>query len=105
MQTGDIPKESLEALIVTIPKPSKPHDDPANYRPISLLNSDIKIYAKIHTSRISLYIPTFVHTDQVGFIPKRQATNGTRRFLDLIHWAETHASQEIWLGGFPGGFL
>lgn len=71
MQTGDIPKESLEALIVTIPKPGKHHDDPAIYQPISLLNSDIKIYAKILTSCISPYIPTLVHADQVGFIPKK----------------------------------
>lgn len=34
--TGEIPKESLKAVIVTIPKLGKSQADPANYRPSSL---------------------------------------------------------------------
>lgn len=97
MHTGDIPKESHEALIVTIPKPGKPHDEPAKYLPISLLNSDLKIYAKILATRISSFIPKLVHKDEVGFVPHRQASDGTRRFINLIQWAEHHKTPSLLL--------
>lgn len=33
-------------------------------------------------------MPHLVHPDQVGFIPHRQASDGTQRFVYLIHWVE-----------------
>lgn len=86
--TDNIPKESLEALIVTIPSPGKSTENPDNYRPISLLNSDIKIYSKILATRISQYSPKLVHKDQVGFVEEWQASNGAHRFINLILRAE-----------------
>lgn len=88
LTTGEIPSESLEAVITTIHKPGKPFQDPANYRPISLLNTDLKIYTKLLATRLAEYMPALIHPDQVGFIPCRQASDATRRFIDLIHWAE-----------------
>lgn len=35
-------------------------------------------------------MPHLIHSDQVGFIPMRQALDGTCCFVDLIHWAEHH---------------
>lgn len=85
---GKISKESQEALIVTLPKPGKSPDSPANYRPISLLNTDTKLYAKLLAQRLSTIIPQIIHPDQVGFVPGRQASDGTRRLIDLIQWVE-----------------
>lgn len=68
-----------------------------NYRPISFLNTDIKLYAKILASRISPYIPTLIHPDQVGFVPHRQAPDGTRWFIDIIQWAEHHHTPSLLL--------
>lgn len=78
------PAEMLQATISTTPKPGKSLDDPANFRPISLLNSDIKFFSKILATRINSYLPSLISPDQVGFVPHRQARDGTRRVLDLI---------------------
>lgn len=80
----------LEALIITIPKQGKPFDDPANYRPIFLLDTDLKLYAKLLATRLTTHIPYLIHSDQVGFIPHCQASDGTCRFIDLIQWTEHH---------------
>lgn len=75
-------------MITTIHKPGKSPHDPANYRPISLFNTDLKLYSKLLATRLATYMPTLVQTDQVGFIHSRQASDGTCRFIDMIHWAE-----------------
>lgn len=56
----------------------KPNSDStlwSNYRPISLLNLDIKLLAKILALRLNLIIGGLIHKDQVGFIPRRQASD------------------------------
>lgn len=74
MSSGVIPEEMLQATVVTLPKPGKTPDQPGNFRPISLLNSDTKLLA----TRILKVLPSLIHPDQVGFIKGRQAPDGTR---------------------------
>lgn len=47
-----MPPEALMAHITVLPKEGKDHTLPGNYRPISLLNTDIKILAKILVNRL-----------------------------------------------------
>jgi len=42
-----------------------------NYRPITLLNMDYKIYTKIIANRLREVAPDIIHKDQAGFMPKR----------------------------------
>lgn len=70
----------------------KPHADDTicmNYRPISLLNLDIKLLAKILASRLNNFIGNLIHRDQMGFIPVRQANDSIRRAVLLSHAAKT----------------
>lgn len=78
-------KELLEAIIITLPKSGKDPTSPLNYRPISLLNSDLKIYAKILANRIVNITPLLIKPDQVGFVKGRQAPDSTRRMLNIIN--------------------
>uniref|UniRef100_A0A8C5PGE3 Reverse transcriptase domain-containing protein n=1 Tax=Leptobrachium leishanense TaxID=445787 RepID=A0A8C5PGE3_9ANUR len=82
--SGTAPPELLKASIVTIPKPGKDPTLCSNYRPISLLNVDIKIYAKILANRLAPLLPKLVADDQVGFIQGRQGTDNTVRLLNII---------------------
>lgn len=84
-----MPKEALMAHITVLPKEGKDHSMPGSYRPISLLNTDIKILAKILANRLKPILPSLIHPDQTGFIMGREARDNSNRALQLIHWAES----------------
>ncbi|KAM9311530.1 E3 ubiquitin-protein ligase RNF213 [Gastrophryne carolinensis] len=78
------PKQSLEATISVIPKPGKDASLCSSYRPISLINVDLKIYAKIISLRLQPLLPDLIHLDQVGFVPGREARDNTNKLFNLI---------------------
>ena len=51
-EAGRLPPEMLEGTIPVLDK-KKSRDDPRNYRPITLLNSDYKILMRILTARMN----------------------------------------------------
>lgn len=55
--------------------------------PISLLNTDVKILAKILANRLKHLLPLITHPDQTGLIPGREARDNSVRAIKLIHWA------------------
>lgn len=72
------------AFISVIPKPDKDPTLVENYRPISLINNDLKILTKILANRINSFINQYIHKDQVGFIPGRQGSDQVRRAVDIV---------------------
>lgn len=73
-----------EAMIVLVPKPGKDQQDCAAYRPISKLNVDAKIFAKILANRLSQVIEDLVNIDQTGFMPGKGTDINIRRlYLNL----------------------
>jgi hypothetical protein len=63
--------------IIAILKPGKPADDPANYRPISLLSCIFKLLERIILSRIAPIVEPHIPADQAGFRPKRGTAEQT----------------------------
>lgn len=61
-----------------------------NYRPITLLNTDYKIFTKTIAIRLSKITHKVVHRDQAGFVPGRQITDQTRLVHDMLAYAEAN---------------
>lgn len=78
-----IPDSWQYADITLIPKEFLDLTSPKNYRPISLLNTDYKIYAKILAERIKKVLNEYISEDQVGFFPGRQLKDNTRMLVNF----------------------
>ncbi len=61
---GVLPESLRYALITLIPKPNKINTKCESFRPISLLNTDVKILSKILAWRLEALLPKIVHQDQ-----------------------------------------
>lgn len=81
---GSLPSTFNEALISVIPKKDRDTTNPANYRPLSLINLDCKILTKILAIRLEKALSSIIHPDQVGFMKNRSSTDNMRRLLHLI---------------------
>lgn len=88
MALNPLSTEALLAYVTVLPKPGKDPNYCVNYRPISLLNSDIKILAKILALRLQDHIVQLVHYDQTGFMRGRETRENTIRALQILHWME-----------------
>lgn len=84
-QDRPLPADTLRSHIVVIPKEGKDPCVCPSYRPIWLLNLDLKIFMKILSKRMMPSIAQLIHLDQVGFTLGREARDNTSRVLSLIH--------------------
>lgn len=56
----------------------------SNYRPISVLNVDYKLFTSIFAKRIEKVLPAIIDMDQTGFVLSRQTHDNVRRSLQII---------------------
>lgn len=75
-----LPRDTLRAYSSLIHKEGKDPTQCSSNQPISLLNADLKLFAKILGSRVATEISDIVHYDQVGFIRTREAKDSVIRF-------------------------
>ena len=62
-----IPKIWRRALVLAVPKPLKPVEDPRSYRPISLLCVPCKILERLIYARVEPLIDPLLPREQAGF--------------------------------------
>ena len=69
---GSLPNSFYEAKVTLIPKPHKDSTKKKNYRPMSLMNIDAKIFNKYWKTKSKNTSKKIIHHDQVSFIPEIQ---------------------------------
>lgn len=87
--TASFHEEMPQANVIALPKPGKRTNCTQNFRPILLLNTNLKFFAKLITNRLAIITPQLVKEDQVGFVKGRQAPDGTPRLYNLLRVAES----------------
>lgn len=90
-----LPTSLHEALIVLIPKLSKDPRPCESYRPIALINVDIKILAKVLVRRLNNVIDKLIHPDQTGFILGRSTAINLRHLFTNLQISMDHPDTRI----------
>lgn len=73
-----------DGIISLLDKPGKDLLDVLNWRPLTLLNVDYKLYSKVLVNRMEHVINDIVHQDQTGFIKGRSISDNVLDLLTII---------------------
>ena len=86
-EQGTLPPGVGDGYISLLYK-KKERDDPRNYRPITLLNSDYKILMRVLARRMNEAVVQFVSDSQTGFVPDSFLPENTMLLQLLMDWVE-----------------
>lgn len=89
--SGNLPFSLRRAIITLIPKKGD-LTDIANWRPVSLLNTDYKIFAKLLANRLKLCINNVVHQDQSYCVPGRTINDNICLIKNVIDYSNCNNS-------------
>ena len=87
-KNGFLCESQRQGVIRLIPKKGKDLTDIKSWRPLSLLNSDYKILAKVIANRLKVILPEIINTDQIGYMTNRFCGENTRIIADIIEYCK-----------------
>uniref|UniRef100_A0A670INW4 Reverse transcriptase domain-containing protein n=1 Tax=Podarcis muralis TaxID=64176 RepID=A0A670INW4_PODMU len=94
LKEREIPETWKDAFITLIPKQDSDLLQVKNYRPISLLNIDYKIFAGILARRMKNILLENIHGDQAGFLPGRQMKDNIRNIRNIIEYLSARCDKQ-----------
>lgn len=83
----DLLPDSFRVGIVTLLHKKDDKTDLKNWRPVTLLNVDCKLFSKLLASRLSLVLGEVIHPDQGCAVPGRKITDNLVLIRDTICYA------------------
>lgn len=99
LKSNTFPDDMLMDNMSLIPKLNKNHTLPQNYRPISVINNDLKLFGRLLADRLSNIITSLISSgsDQTGFIPTRQINDNIRLASNVIQDADLFSGRVLLL--------
>jgi len=70
----------------------------SNYRPISSMNTDCKMYTNLINARLAPWAVAKLHQDQKGFVPGRLMNKHTRLASEVAHLCDTTGTRGFIVG-------
>ena len=85
---GELSTSQKQAIITLIEKKGKDRRHIQNWRPISLINTDVKIGSKCIAKRLEEILPQIIHHNQNAYVKDRTIFDSVRSIDDLIHYTK-----------------
>ena len=85
-EKGELSISQRRGIITLTPKEDGSLLDLSNWRPITLLNVDLKIASKAIAKRIEPTLPNLIHPDQTGFVKGRYIGENIRLISDIMEY-------------------
>lgn len=76
--------------------------DIKNYKPISLLNNDYRIYMKILAERLKRFLMEYIKEEQMGFLPGKQIKDDIRMVVNIVEYYVKLPGKEMMFCLVPG---
>ena len=92
---GELSHSQKQAVITLIEKKDKDRRWIKNWRPISLVNVDVKIGSKAIAKRLENVLPHIIHYDQNAFVKGRTIFDATRTITDVLEFTKMRDYQGI----------
>jgi hypothetical protein len=76
----------LGVIVLLYKQGGKPRDDPDSYRPITLLNCDVKLVAKVLAKRFGLPLDSVIDGTQSAFVPGRSIGDNILYHMEAVEY-------------------
>lgn len=83
-------KSAKEAITSLMRKPGVDLLNVKHWRPISLLNNDYKLFAKVLVKRMEHVVPYLIGNEQKGFMKNRCISNNLLDLLTTVKWCQEY---------------
>ena len=87
---GELSNSQKEAIITLIEKKDKDKRHLSNWRPISLINVDVKIGSKAIAKRLENVLPNIIHHNQCAYVKGRTIFDAVRTIEDVMEFSERY---------------
>ena len=99
IQKGELTDSQKRSIIRLIQKKGKDSSQQKNWRPISLMNCDAKIFSRLITARLESVICNLCSEEQLAYVKGRNITEGNRVIDYMINYME-QSNKEGYVVGF-----
>ena len=87
---GELSNSQKQAIITLIEKRDKDKRYLSNWRPISLINVDVKMGSKAISKRLENVLPSIIHYNQCAYIKGRTIFDVVRTVDDIMEFSERY---------------